>query len=275
MREGVELIRGGLELAPRIEPLWTALFDHHLAVGAAGLATIQRSETWPRRLAHYRGLFAAHPEAEFLLAVRDGRDVGYAMRYVEREAGGEHGDGTMLLETLSVLPEARGNGIGSGLMDAVDRAARRSGITRSAVEVLGGNSRARDVYLERGYAPSTEHWLRSEPPGTGAPPGSGPRAPEAVRAGLRRAAEERGMAWTVLEGPDDTWVTASEMVDLGCAVPGSIEAADLERSVSDIIAAEYWTLFVEIPAAPAAPELRDALRGLRFRMCTERLERDD
>lgn len=268
MNEPVELIRGGLELAPRVEPLWNALFDHHLGVGAAGIATIPRDETWARRLEHYRRLFAEHPMAEFLLARLDGEFVGYAMSYSE----GEGERGTMMLETLSLLAEARGRGIGTLLMDTVDRSAAELGLRRSAVEVLGGNTRARDLYLSRGYLPDTESWLRSEPP-SGAESALSETRRDAAFPGLRTLAEGVGVEWSVIPGPDDTWVSAREMAALAC--DDATSPADVERLVEATAEAGFWTVFVEIPAAPLAPALRDRLENAGFRLSTERLTRSD
>lgn len=263
----MELIRGGSELIARVEPLWTALFDHHLEVGAAGIPTIARELTWPRRHEHYLRLFAEHPVADIRLAEWDGRVVGYAMSHTEGDGDLE----TMVLETLSVLPEARGRGIGTRLMDAVDRAALEAGVGRSAVDVLGGNGRARELYLGRGYLPSTESWLLVEPPADGA--GLGGSA-EAVPH-LRELAAEIRSGWSVRPGPDDTWISGAEMVVLTCdgAIPP--EPEDIERLVEATVAAGFWTVFAEIPTAPAASALRDALRGRGFRMSTERLVRID
>ena len=268
MSDPVELIRGGFELAPRVEPLWNALFDHHLGIGAAGIATIPRDETWARRLEHYRRLFSAHPTAEFLLARLDGEFVGYAMSYSE----GEGERGTMMLETLSLLAEARGRGIGTLLMDTVDRTAAELGLRRSAVEVLGGNTRARDLYLSRGYLPDTESWLRSEPP-SGAEGAAPKPGRDAALPGLGTLAEEIGVEWSVIPGPDDTWVSAREMVALAC--DDTATPADVERLVGAIFEAGFWTVFVEIPAAPIAPGLRARLEGAGFRLSTERLTRSD
>lgn len=61
MSEALTIDRGGLELLPAARALWEALDDRHLEHGAAGLAAIDRDESWPRRLSHYRHIFAIRP----------------------------------------------------------------------------------------------------------------------------------------------------------------------------------------------------------------------
>jgi hypothetical protein len=40
MSDAVQLHFGGLELLPELEPLWSVRHDHHVAIGAAGLAVV-------------------------------------------------------------------------------------------------------------------------------------------------------------------------------------------------------------------------------------------
>jgi ribosomal-protein-alanine N-acetyltransferase len=55
------------------------------------------------------------------------------------------------LLTLSVLPEARRSGIGSGLLAACEDGARTAGATRLFLEVAAGNVAARTLYDRAGY----------------------------------------------------------------------------------------------------------------------------
>ncbi len=73
---------GRRELLPALAPLWNALFEHHLSVGAAGLPTIPHSESWPLRRAHYERLAAEHSGVSIWLAGRSTplRDMHWRMR---------------------------------------------------------------------------------------------------------------------------------------------------------------------------------------------------
>lgn len=145
-----------------LEPLWNALFDHHLSIGAAGLPTIPREQSWPLRQAHYARLITHSPQCSIWLAAQEEHPVGYALAYETHDSA----DPLWVLETLSVLPEYRGAGIGRALLTAVDEDAHTAGIRVCAVDVMGGNPRARDLYLRAGYLPHTETWVRSIPPET-------------------------------------------------------------------------------------------------------------
>lgn len=53
--------------------------------------------------------------------------------------------------TLSVLPEHRGAGVGTAIMNEVDRQLAALGIHSVEIDVMHGNDRAREFYERRGY----------------------------------------------------------------------------------------------------------------------------
>ena len=57
------------------------------------------------------------------------------------------------VHNLYVVPERRGEGIGSALLAAAERALAADGADRISLEVLVGNEEARRFYEENGYAP--------------------------------------------------------------------------------------------------------------------------
>lgn len=127
----IALRRGGGELIPALESLWNELFEHHLSVGAAGLPTIPGSESWPLRRAHYELLDSEPPGVSIWLAENAGSPAGYALAHEDYVSGAR----AQVLETLSVLPAARGAGLGSRHMDAVDAAALTRDLRVAAVDV--------------------------------------------------------------------------------------------------------------------------------------------
>lgn len=143
---------------PTLAPLWLALFDHHIEIGSAGLETIERHRSWPLRAAHYRHLFESQPFAAIWTAQREGQVLGYALAYEDLVDGRR----AMVLETLSVLPAGRGQGIGTRLMSTVDAQAHQLGIEVAVIDVMGGNARARELLFltDRGFKRSTERLLR-------------------------------------------------------------------------------------------------------------------
>jgi ribosomal protein S18 acetylase RimI-like enzyme len=88
--------------------------------------------------------------------------VGYALGHVIDVAEGwtvdtwRTSDRIGELESLGVLPDHRGQGIGSVLLDAVDREFERIGVQDMIVGVLPGNVGAIRLYERRGYRPT---WL--------------------------------------------------------------------------------------------------------------------
>ena len=282
MGTAVELVRAGASGSSEAEPLWLELFAHHLEIGAAGFPTIDAADSWPRRSAHYRRLFARHRDASFWFARSEGATIGYAMAHSE-DLGGED---AMVLETLSVSSRARGRGVGTRLLEAVDGRSRETGLGIGAVDVMAGNDRARELYVRYGYRPYSEIWMRSDP-------GAGrPTAPTDDVTALARAAE-LGLECEVGAGPDDTWVSSDELV--GLAFPGAPEVIDdrfggrvalrsrtaggpefdgLPGLVDSLAASGRWTVLFEVPAAPEGGALREAL-GTRcgFQLCAERLAR--
>ena len=286
MPGSIRIERVGVAALPRLAPLWEALFDHHVAIGAAGLAVIDREESWALRERHYRRLSAEHPWVSIHLGVQEGCPVGYALSYADEIDGRP----AMVLETLSVLPEARGAGVGTRLMRAVDAEADAAGIGTAGVDVMGGNPRPRKLYLAEGYRPHSKSWLRSRRPGGGETVGgaAGSRAVVGASVGtagtagtsagadaeLRALAAELGFALEFSPGPDDTWVSSDRIAELVPAAAGTVtDPLRIGALLDGLADAGAWTARVEIPAAPAHEALRSALVALGFRLSTERLVR--
>jgi len=161
----MELTRGRLEDIEELAPLWLALFRHHAEVGAGTGTFTDEERSWPHRAALYREWLAQPPS--FVLIARDAEGVarGYAMVAV-REPDDEvldtwEADGPIAeLETLVVAADARGQGVGSALLDGVEQELLKLGIRDLGVSVLAGNDRARRLYESRGFRPQMLHLAR-------------------------------------------------------------------------------------------------------------------
>jgi len=137
----------------KLEPLWTALQDHHARISPVlGHALARGRETaWARRRAAY-ARWLMDPDAFVLVAERDRRLVGYAFVTVgDGYASWATGERLAELETLSVAPEERGNQVGTALMDAVEARLRERGIGDLAISVAATNVDAHRFYERRGY----------------------------------------------------------------------------------------------------------------------------
>jgi ribosomal protein S18 acetylase RimI-like enzyme len=149
----VVITRAGDERVDDLEPLWQAMHAHHRAVaGHVEEVAAFRSpgNSWRRRRAHYERVLA-EPDTFLLLAERDGRAVGCALVVVGgTEASIEVGERVADLDTLSVLPEERGQGLGGLLLDEVYAELRRRGIRELSLAVMEGNEDALRFYARRG-----------------------------------------------------------------------------------------------------------------------------
>jgi GNAT superfamily N-acetyltransferase len=101
---------------------------------------------------------AAHPLAEWskqlqeiatFVAVHDGKDLGLV-----RCARDEHHHDTAWLISMWVTPEARGQGVGNALIDAVIECARSSGASRLLLDVGDHNQQAIALYARKGFQPN-------------------------------------------------------------------------------------------------------------------------
>lgn len=263
-----------------VRPLWEALFDHHLSIGAAGLRTIEREESWPRRRAHYGRVAAEHPETKIWL-VTTGKDAsGYAFAYIDRSGAtsGTGGDSSpeMMLETLSVHPAARGQGVGRALMQTVDRAAVDAGVTRSAVEVMYGNDRAHALYTREGFEPHSETWMRSKR----ARGAATHLAHDVVHGALADEVRRLGLSAEIVPGHDDTWETAAHIVRLtvvGQSAGASASASEsasgesILRAISLFEACGLGSIQFDVPDGLHHEWQRGLLRREGFLLCTHRL----
>lgn len=270
-----------------LEPLWNALFDHHLSIGAAGLPTIPREQSWPLRQAHYARLITHSPQCSIWLAAQEEHPVGYALAYETHDSA----DPLWVLETLSVLPEYRGAGIGRALLTAVDEDAHTAGIRVCAVDVMGGNPRARDLYLRAGYLPHTETWVRSIPPETSHEPTTTREIAADTLAEFHRRAETLGITLSTDTQPDDTWNVAHTTVELSRPASSTWKTATpvvtlksndrdtdpqcpaLQALIEDLETAGLWTVTHTLPTHTATEAPRQFLTRNGFRISTERLIR--
>ena len=101
-----------------------------------------------------RNLFGAHPYAETLIAEDDGTAIGFALFF--------HSFSTFLgrpglyLEDLFVVPEARGKGVGRGLLERLAHIAVERDCGRLEWAVLDWNKDAIRFYERLGATPNSD-----------------------------------------------------------------------------------------------------------------------
>jgi ribosomal protein S18 acetylase RimI-like enzyme len=148
-----------------LEPLWLQLHAHHQAVAPQLAPYADDATSWGERRAHY---VDALERGGFLLGAReaDGRLVAYALVGITSERPNawsdtwQVGDEIAELETLVVLPELRGSGVGTRLLDAVDAELERRGIDDMLIGAVASNGGAIRLYERRGFVPAWVYMTR-------------------------------------------------------------------------------------------------------------------
>ena len=155
MNDDVEITRGGRELLDEVRPLWLALRTHHHEVAPELGPVRPDDETWRRRRADYER-WLDDARSFVLLARRGGTALGYAFVRTEaiNSSTWEHEGVAADLETLSVLPEARGTGLGARLIALVRDEVAREGYAQLYVTVVAQNRDALRFYERNGLEPA-------------------------------------------------------------------------------------------------------------------------
>lgn len=137
------------------------------ALGVLGAALARQHYTYDTsRFAFFEKIegvfaefFAAQIEREdatVIVAEQNGTIIGYAYVAVEHESVTSILERSAWLHDIYLLPEARGTGAGTQLLDASINAARTLGSRGLMISVSPHNSTARDLFLRRGFRPTME-----------------------------------------------------------------------------------------------------------------------
>ncbi len=156
-----ELRVGTAEDLHLLEPLWVAVHHRHAESMPELAPYVSDAETWTIREALYRELLAK-PDTLLLIVFDGATPVGYGLAHVLAvedtwvpdtwQTGRSIGE----IESLSVLPQYRGGGLGSVLLDRLEAHLRARGARDLILGVLPGNDHAMRLYERRGYRPT---WL--------------------------------------------------------------------------------------------------------------------
>ena len=153
----IEIIEAGEERLDDVESLWRDMHDFHAEVAgeARKVAPFRPSEdSWQRRRGEFADWMRAG-EGRLLIAERDGSPVGFAFfRVCEGDLSFETDERMGELEALSVEPELRRWGVGSLLMEGVERRLTTAGIEFIGLAVVSGNADALRFYERWGIVPS-------------------------------------------------------------------------------------------------------------------------
>lgn len=127
-----------------VTDLWIALAESQRAYGSALLAEGNRGAV--------REWVARSVVTGELLIARDGDGDPLGFVGFTLDRGGYERDRTRgTVSNLYVVPGRRGEGIGTDLLEAAERALRETGAETVALEALAANERAREFYAAHGY----------------------------------------------------------------------------------------------------------------------------
>ncbi len=144
-----------------VGPLWVAVHHRHAEAMPELAPYVSDDETWRVRRVLYEELLAK-PDTLLLLAFVDDAAVGYGLAHVlpvdETWIPDTWATGSRIgeIESLSVLPEYRGSGLGSELLRRLEDHLHDHGVEDLILGALAGNRDAIRLYERRGYQPT---WL--------------------------------------------------------------------------------------------------------------------
>lgn len=145
--------RAGAERLDEVQRLWEAMHAHQRSLGGGMPPARAPAESWRLRRARYEA-WLADGSGRLLLAELAGSSVGYAFLTIgEGPATWDVGTRAAELESLSVLEEHRGAGVGGLLMRAARAIARADGASAMGVGVVHSNADALRFYEREGFRP--------------------------------------------------------------------------------------------------------------------------
>jgi ribosomal protein S18 acetylase RimI-like enzyme len=163
----VQIRRGGAADLDRLEPLWVSVHHVHAESMPELGPYVDDATTWAERRKVYAELLAK-PDSVLLLASAGDALVGYGLAHVMPTdetwvpdtwvTGPRIGE----IESLAVLPERRGRGLGTQLLDRLEGELREQGVADVVIGVLPGNDGAMRMYERRGYRPTWTYLSRFE-----------------------------------------------------------------------------------------------------------------
>ena len=144
-----------------VGPLWVAVHHQHSETMPQLAPYVSDDETWRVRRVLYEELLTKS-DTLLLIASVDDAVIGYGLAHVMAvedswiEDTWVTGSRIGEIESLSVLPQYRGSGLGSVLLDRLEKHLNEFGVKDLILGALPGNTDAIRLYERRGYQPT---WL--------------------------------------------------------------------------------------------------------------------
>jgi ribosomal protein S18 acetylase RimI-like enzyme len=150
-----EIVSVPVDRMQELQPVWRSLYEHHLALTPHLSDRAQPFErAWQARQ-RIEADWRARGEDLFVLAARaEDRYVGYAFVRIRSgtdfAASWDASERLAELVILAVLPDWRGQGVGSALLDAAEARLRELGVQDIVINVVTTNDDAMRLYRRRG-----------------------------------------------------------------------------------------------------------------------------
>ena len=163
----VDVRRGTAADLPLLEPLWISVHHRHAESMPELAPYVDDATSWAERGALYAGLLAK-PDTVLLLAYDGSEPIGYGLSHVMAPAETwtadtwQTGDRIGEIESVGVLPAYRGQGIGTRLLDELERELAAAGVRDVVIGVVPGNTAAIRLYQRRGFRPTWSYLSRFE-----------------------------------------------------------------------------------------------------------------
>ncbi|HEV7938766.1 MAG TPA: GNAT family N-acetyltransferase [Solirubrobacteraceae bacterium] len=147
-----------LESLADLQPLWRALYEYQIELTPHLRDRVRPYEqAWHEHQRIKTEWLASEPDSFVLAAEELDRYVGYAFVRVRPGArfavSWSASDPLAELAILAVLPHARGQGVGSMLLDAVEAKLSELRIEDMVIDVITTNTDAMRLYERRGAVP--------------------------------------------------------------------------------------------------------------------------
>jgi ribosomal protein S18 acetylase RimI-like enzyme len=165
-----EIVSLPVDRMEELQPVWRSLYKHHLALTPHLSDRAQPCElAWQARQ-RIEAEWQARGEDLFALAAKaEDRYVGYALVRIRSgtdfAASWEASERLAELVILAVLPDWRGQGVGSALLDAVEARLRELGVEDMVINVVTTNDDAMRLYRRRGAEPFVTELIQRVSPG--------------------------------------------------------------------------------------------------------------
>jgi len=152
----LRLLRGSAADLPSLEPFWVAVHHQHIESMPQLAPYVDDAMTWAHRAMLYRELLNKTGTI-LLLAEVPGRRVGYGLAHIHKSGDTWIADTWVTgpkigqIESVSVLPDYRNQGIGTRLLDRLEQELADAGATDLILDTLPGNAAAIRLYERRGF----------------------------------------------------------------------------------------------------------------------------